>query len=85
MDITGRYLLSQTHYSDEGLIFTDPTLLLDSQVSSWESQNFPDASTSVLSEINKYYPPPLEAMSRYMTDFDRVEELIAGNSRSPHC
>lgn len=53
-------------------------MLTDSQVSNWESQTFPDASSGVIAEINQYYPPPLEALDRYLTNFDRVKQIIAG-------
>ena len=76
--ITGSPSASHINHSGEGLIFTDPTILTDSQVSDWESQTFPDASSAVMGEINQYYPPPWDAWGRYVTNFGRVEQIIAG-------
>jgi hypothetical protein len=64
--------------SDEGLIFTDPNILLDSQVTQWLHENFPDANNVTYSEIVSYYPIPLLSSGRYLTEFDRLEQLISG-------
>lgn len=66
--------------SDEGLIFTDPTILTDLQVVDWLHDNFPNASDTVISEIESLYPLPVSSLGRYITEFDRVKNIIAGYS-----
>jgi hypothetical protein len=66
--------------SDEGLIFTDPTILTDLQVVDWLHDNFPNASDTVISEMESLYPLPASALGRYITEFDRVKNIITGYS-----
>lgn len=42
------------------------------------AQNFPNATSGVLAKIRSYYPIPLFALNRYLTEFDRIRTLIAG-------
>jgi hypothetical protein len=41
-------------------------------------ENFPNATSGVFAEIRSYYPIPLFALNRYLTEFDRIRTLIAG-------
>ena len=66
--------------SDEGLIFTNPATVTDLQVVDWLHQNFPNASNTVISEIENLYPLPIFALGRYLTEFDREKNIIAGDS-----
>lgn len=64
--------------SDEGWLFTDPLLISNNQVTDWINQNFPNATDAIKQKIEAYYPRPFEALSRYDTEFHRVENIIAG-------
>ena len=65
-------------FSDEGWLFTNPLIISDTQVVDWINQSFPNATDSVKKNIEAYYPSPIQALSRYSTEFGRVENIIAG-------
>jgi hypothetical protein len=65
--------------SDEGLLFTDPGIFTDGQAKIWMSDNFPYASATVLSQVASLYPIPMQSAGRYLTEFDRLKNIIAGN------
>jgi hypothetical protein len=62
----GSPLTGLSNLSDEGLLFTDPTLTTDALINQWISQIFPYASGAVLVQIQAEYPTPMSALNRYL-------------------
>lgn len=63
------------HVSNEGLIFTDPFAIFNSQVDDLIKLNFPQADAKILKDIETQYPEP-GLFSTFLTNFDRVSTLI---------
>jgi hypothetical protein len=70
--------------SNEGFIFTNPMILTNGQAKGWVADNFPYASAAFNNALTKLYPIPLFSSGRYLTEFGRIENMIAGNCR-PTC
>ena|SRR3981189_716570 len=64
--------------SDEGLIFTDPRTVTDGHVKKWFTDNFPFAPVAALTRLTSLYPIPLMSSWRYLTEFDRLKNIIGG-------
>jgi hypothetical protein len=64
--------------SDEGVVFTDPRTFIDAQVKKWIAVNFPYSNRTIISEIASHYPLPILTLRRYLTEFDRLKQLISG-------
>lgn len=63
------------HMSHEGILFTDPTLILNSQVDSLIRNNFPQSNAKILQDIENQYPEP-GLFRTFLTNFERVSTLI---------
>jgi len=63
------------HTSDEGSIFTDPTITTNEGFNSLLNSNFPFANLTTRDQLVSYYPPP-PVSGRYQTEFDRISNLI---------
>lgn len=63
------------HMSNEGILFTDPMIIFNSQVDTLLKSNFPQATTKILNDIESQYPDP-GLFSTFFTNFDRVSTLI---------
>lgn len=63
------------HTSNEGILFTDPTKILNSQVDALLKQNFPNATASIYTTIETLYPEP-SLFGTFQTNFARLSTLI---------
>lgn len=65
------------HMSNEGVLFTDPTVIFNSQVDTLIHQNFPQGNTNsrIYSDIEAQYPEP-GLFRTFLTNFERVSALI---------
>jgi hypothetical protein len=77
-DIIGSPICVLVNSSNEGLLFTDPSILTEVQANVWISDNFPYATNSVISQIKDFYPIAWQSNGRYYTEFDRIKDIISG-------
>lgn len=63
------------HTSNEGILFTDPTKILNSQVDALLKQNFPNGTVSTYAAIKNLYPDP-SLFGTFQTNFQRLSALI---------
>ncbi|OLL21704.1 Secreted lipase [Neolecta irregularis DAH-3] len=61
--------------SDEGAIFTNPTIITSKHVDEMLRLNFPYSNETFFNEVKRLYPPP--PTRRYYTQFGRVSEMIS--------
>ncbi len=63
------------HMSNEGILFTNPTIVINSQAESLLNENFPNATAAARAELEELYPAP-SLIGEFQTEFERLETLI---------
>lgn len=63
------------HTSNEGIIFADPTKILNSQVDKLLASNFPSISTANMDALDDLYPNP-SIFGPFFSNYERLVQLI---------
>ncbi|KAH8152829.1 uncharacterized protein LAJ45_03055 [Morchella importuna] len=63
------------HTSNEGFLFADPTKILNSQIDALLKDNFPNATTQNLADLETLYPEP-SLFGTFLTNYARLSAII---------